>query len=226
MPQRYDLSRPLTALGQGIERHPLKNLVPDAEELFEVLQRWSREAAKAGRAVKRIAVAFEAGRDGFWLARWWRAHSIEAHVIHTSSVAVWREHRRAKTDRLGVDLPRSRMVPPSRSFAADPHDCIMVPIPSDRPNTGLWRDLRASGGLPSVIIPKSRSGHRNFACGRHLQPELLSMMINWVSLHNHVRINNVDAKSPYKSAQGDFGLLAPPPNRISAWIRDRDARFL
>src|SRR5262249_40038077 len=47
---------------------------------------------------------FEAGRDGFWLARWLAAHGIEAHVIHASSVAVSREHRRAKTDRLDTGL--------------------------------------------------------------------------------------------------------------------------
>src|SRR5262249_52964473 len=48
--------------------------------------------------------AFEAGRDGFWLARWLKARSIEAHVIHAASVAVSREHRRAKTDRLDAQL--------------------------------------------------------------------------------------------------------------------------
>ena len=42
----------------------------------------------------------ETGRDGFWLARWLRVRGIEAHVIHAASVAVSREHRRAKTDRL------------------------------------------------------------------------------------------------------------------------------
>ena len=42
-----------------------------------------------GRArIKRIAVAFDAARDGFWLARWLSARDIEAHVIHASSVAV------------------------------------------------------------------------------------------------------------------------------------------
>ena len=46
----------------------------------------------------------EAGRDGFWLARWLRARDIEAHVIHASSVPVSREHRRAKTDRLDTEL--------------------------------------------------------------------------------------------------------------------------
>ena len=32
------------------------------------------------------------------------AHGVEAHVIHASSVAVTREHRRAKTDRLDTGL--------------------------------------------------------------------------------------------------------------------------
>jgi transposase len=54
--------------------------------------------------IKRIAVAFEAGRDGFWLARWLKARGIEAHVIHASSVAVSREHRRPKADRLDTEL--------------------------------------------------------------------------------------------------------------------------
>jgi transposase len=49
-------------------------------------------------------LAYEAGRDGFWLARWLRARQIEAYVIHASSVAVSRDHRRAKTDRLDTSL--------------------------------------------------------------------------------------------------------------------------
>src|ERR1700733_10686631 len=54
--------------------------------------------------ITRMAVAFEAGRDGFWLARWLGARVIEAYVIHPTSVAVPREHRRAKTDRLDTEL--------------------------------------------------------------------------------------------------------------------------
>ena len=85
----------------GLERHPLKKLYQlDAAALFLLLQRWREEATKAGRTIKRIAVAFEAGRDGFWLARWLRKVGIEAYVIHPSSVSVSREHRRAKSDRL------------------------------------------------------------------------------------------------------------------------------
>jgi transposase len=84
----------------GVERQPLKKLAPDENELLKLLERWRAEAVKAGHKITRIAVAFETGRDGFWLARWLRARGIEAHVIHAASVAVSREHRRAKTDRL------------------------------------------------------------------------------------------------------------------------------
>ena len=126
MPQPNDLSRSLVALDQdstiivvvemsqsswlvagmlpGIERQPRKKLEPSSERLLGLLHRWRDEAVKAGRKITRIALAFEAGRDGFWLARWLRARGVEAHVIHASSVAVSREHRRAKTDRLDTEL--------------------------------------------------------------------------------------------------------------------------
>jgi transposase len=126
MPQPNDLSRSLVALDQnstiiavvelsqsswlvggvlpGIERQPCKKLEPSAERLLGLLHRWRDEAVRAGSSITRIALAFEAGRDGFWLARWLQAHGVEAHVIHPSSVAVSREHRRAKTDRLDTEL--------------------------------------------------------------------------------------------------------------------------
>jgi transposase len=88
----------------GIERHPCKKLEPSAERLLGLLHRWRDEAVKADRKITRIALAFEAGRDGFWLARWLQAREVEAHVIHPLSVAVSREHRRAKTDRLDTEL--------------------------------------------------------------------------------------------------------------------------
>jgi transposase len=88
----------------GVERQPLKKLAVDESALLNLLYRWREEAEKAGRRIERIAVAFETGRDGFWLARWLRGRGIEAHVIHASSVAVSREHRRAKTDRLDTEL--------------------------------------------------------------------------------------------------------------------------
>src|SRR6202035_1307589 len=70
----------------GIERQPRKKLEPNAEGLLGLLHRWRDEAIRAGKEITRIAVAFEAGRDGFWLARWLDARGVEAHVIHPSSV--------------------------------------------------------------------------------------------------------------------------------------------
>jgi transposase len=126
MSQPFDASRSLYALEQdntiiaviemsqlkwlvaavvpGVERQPLKKLDADAEAVLKLLHRWRNEAGQAGHQIRRIVVAYEAGRDGFWLARWLRAHDVEAYVIHPSSVAVSREHRRAKTDRLDTEL--------------------------------------------------------------------------------------------------------------------------
>ena len=111
----------------GVERQPLKKLKVDESALLNLLHRWREEAEKAGRRIERISVAFEAGRDGFWLARWLRARKIEAHVIHASSVAVSREHRRAKTDRLDSELLKRAFLGWLRG---ERDHCKMVAIPT------------------------------------------------------------------------------------------------
>jgi len=88
----------------GVNREPRKKIAPNPELLLQLLYRWRDEAIKAGKEITRIAVAYETGRDGFWLARWLRARGIDAHVIHATSVAVSREHRRAKTDRIDTAM--------------------------------------------------------------------------------------------------------------------------
>src|SRR6266478_10016125 len=119
--QRNDLSRSLVAFDQnstlvavvelslkrwvvqglvpGMSKQPLKALGPDASALLALVNRWQLEGTKGGGRIKRIVVAFEAGRDGFWLARWLRSRGIEVYVIHATSIPVSREHRRAKSDR-------------------------------------------------------------------------------------------------------------------------------
>ena len=59
----------------GVERQPLKKLEPDATALLRLIERWWNEAVRAGRPISRIALAYEAGRDGFWLARWYRTRT-------------------------------------------------------------------------------------------------------------------------------------------------------
>jgi transposase len=88
----------------GVDRQPVKKLEPDPDALQRLLERWRAEATKAGRKIQRITLGYEAGRDGFWLARWLQARGIEVHVFHSTSVAVSREHRRAKTDRLDAAM--------------------------------------------------------------------------------------------------------------------------
>ena len=149
MLQQFDASRSLTSLEQdstiiaviemsqskwlvaavvpGVERQPLKRLDADNAALLKILHRWRNEAGQAGRQVKRIVVAYEAGRDGFWLARWLRVCGIEAYVIHAASIAVSREHRRAKTDRLDTELLLRAFLGWLRG---EKRHCSMVAIPT------------------------------------------------------------------------------------------------
>jgi transposase len=188
MPQPNDLSRALTALDQdstviaviemsqaswlvgaivpGVARHPMKKLAPQPDELLRLLQRWRDEAIRAGHCITRIAVAYEAGRDGFWLARLLQAHGIEAHVIHAASVAVSREHRRAKTDRLDLELLKRAFLGWLRG---ERDHCRMAAIPTldledaRRPS----RERETLSGERTRIINRMKStlarlGIRNF----------------------------------------------------------------
>ena len=47
-----------------------RTVVPEAEELMVAVEVYRRHAAAAGCNVKRVIVAYEAGRSAFWLARW------------------------------------------------------------------------------------------------------------------------------------------------------------
>lgn len=149
MPQPNDLSRSLAALDAdstllaviemsqsswlvgaiipGIERRAAKKLEANEVLLLALLHRWRDEAARAGRTIARITVAFEAGRDGFWLARWLQTRGVEAHVIHATSIAVSREHRRAKTDRLDAALLQRAFLGWLRGERGH---CTMVAVPS------------------------------------------------------------------------------------------------
>src|SRR5215217_3072594 len=179
MPQPNDLSRSLVAFQQdstlvavvemsrsswlvagivpGIGRHPLKKLDSSEEALLALLGRWRDEAAAAGCTITRLAVAFEAGRDGFWLARWLRARGVEAHVIHPTSVAVSREHRRAKTDRLDTELLKRAFLGWLRG---EPDHCGMVAVPTleeedaRRPN----RERECLVGERTRIVNRIKAG--------------------------------------------------------------------
>jgi len=50
----------------------------------------------------RVEVIYEAGQDGFWIARALEAHGYAVRVVDPASIPVERHARRAKTDRLDV----------------------------------------------------------------------------------------------------------------------------
>jgi transposase len=202
MPQPNDLSRSLVALDQdstliaviemgqaswlvagivpGVNRHPLKKIATDQEQLLQVLRRWAKEAETTGRMIKRIAVAYEAGRDGFWLARWLRARGVEAYVIHPSSVPVSREHRRAKTDRLDTELLKRAFLGWLRG---EPDHCSMAAIPTlteeDAKRPG--RERESLVGERTRIINRikgalARLGIREFKPMLRSAPQLLETL--------------------------------------------------
>jgi transposase len=203
MPQPNDLSRSLVALDQdstiiavvemsqsswlvagvlpGIERQPRKKLEPSAERLLGLLHRWRDEAIKAGKEVMRITLAFEAGRDGFWLARWLSAHGIEAHVIHPSSVAVSREHRRAKTDRLDTELLKRGFLGWLRGERGH---CSMARVPTiaeedaKRPN----RERECLVGERTRIVNRIKSTLARLGI-RHFKPTLRKAAERLATLH-------------------------------------------
>src|SRR3712207_9567143 len=53
----------------GVARQCRQKLAPSAAALLEHLDHLRQRAERAGKRVGRGVVAYEAGRDGFWLAR-------------------------------------------------------------------------------------------------------------------------------------------------------------
>src|ERR1700732_50193 len=117
---------------------------------------------------------------GFWLARWLRARGIEAYVIHATSIAVSREHRRAKTDRLDTELLKRAFIGWLRG---EPNHCSMVQIPSleeedaKRPN----RERESLVGERTRIVNRMKSllarlGIRDFKPALRKAPEHLATL--------------------------------------------------
>jgi transposase len=164
----------------GVERQPLKKLAADENELLKLLERWRAEAEKAGHKITRITVAFETGRDGFWLARWLRARGIEADVIHAASVPVSREHRRAKTDRLDTEQLKRAFLGWLR---CERNHCKMAAIPTfaEEDAKRPYRERDTLVGEHTTIINRikatlARLGVRNFDPKLEKSPDRLEQL--------------------------------------------------
>lgn len=113
----------------GVARRPRRSVAPrDVAGLLTQIERWKAEAQRAGRAVLRTVLAYEAGRDGFWIARCLLAHGIEVQIMHPASIPVERRGRRAKTDRIDLDMLLRTLLAWLRG---EPRVCSMVRVPSE-----------------------------------------------------------------------------------------------
>ena len=100
---------------------------------------------------QRVVSCYEAGRDGFWLARYLRQQGIENVVVDASSIEVKRRHRRAKTDRLDLNKLLTMLIR-YHSGEAKVWHVVHVPSVAQEDQRQLHRELlRLKGERTSHI---------------------------------------------------------------------------
>src|SRR6516162_7505542 len=112
----------------GVDRHSRHVLDACGERLVSFVERLKARCASAGRKIARVILTHEAGRDGFWLARFLARRGIEVHVMQPSSLPVDRRAPRAKTDMIDAEMLLRTLMAWLRG---EPRVCSMVPIPSE-----------------------------------------------------------------------------------------------
>jgi len=112
----------------GVDRHSRHVLDGGGETLASFVERLKVRCVSAGRKIARVILTHEAGRDGFWLARFLARRGIEVHVMQPASLPVDRRARRAKTDMIDVEMLLRTLMAWLRG---EPRVCSMVPIPSE-----------------------------------------------------------------------------------------------
>jgi len=99
-----------------------------------------------------VTLCYEAGYDGFWLARFLEQRGLECLVMEPASLQVNRRARRVKTDRIDVENILHTLIAWSRG---ERHVCSMVVIPSIDEE-----DLRRSHRERDRLI-RERTAHIN-----------------------------------------------------------------
>ncbi len=81
--------------------YPIKG--GNAEGLMAKLDAARDRLTKISGQVPKLILCYEAGYDGFWLARFLEQRGIECRVMEPASLQVNRRARRVKTDRIDVE---------------------------------------------------------------------------------------------------------------------------
>jgi hypothetical protein len=112
-------------------------------------------------------MTYEAGYDGFWLARLLKLRGVDCRVMDPASLQVDRRARRVKTDRIDVEKLLHALIAWCRG---ERHVCSMVVIPSaeeedlrrsHRERRRLVRERTASS---SASTPAPAPRHRSTRC--------------------------------------------------------------
>jgi transposase len=130
--------------------YPIKG--GDADALLAKLAAARNRMAKLTGQVPRLVLCYEAGYDGFWLARLLGRHGIVCQVMDPASLQVDRRARRVKTDRIDVEKLLQALIAWGRG---ERHVCSMVVIPSVEEE-----DLRRSHRERNRLV-RERTAHIN-----------------------------------------------------------------
>jgi transposase len=219
----------------GVSRRPRRRLpAGNLGGVAQAIEQWTSEAGRAGSPVGRVVVGYEAGRDGFWIARALRELGIEVYVLHPASIAVERRGRRAKTDRLDLDLLLGTLLGWLRG---EPRRCTMAPIPSeteeDRREPGREREalvtarLKVENQIGSLLIRYGIGGFRprlkkalrrldelRTPGGAALPPRTLERLKRLMLQHRLLTEHLTEIETARRQVIG-----GPAPDRIAAMIQ-------
>jgi transposase len=124
----------------------------NAEGLMAKLDAARNRVAKVSGQTPQVTLCYEAGYDGFWLARLLEQRGIECLVMEPASLQVNRRARRVKTDRIDVENLLHTLIAWCRG---ERHVCSMVVIPSVEEE-----DLRRSHRERARLV-RERTAHIN-----------------------------------------------------------------
>ena len=149
----FELSQKQWRLGFGDGQHLRQVTVPGGNTeavRVAIAQAKNKFGLPASATVKSC---YEAGRDGFWLARWLGLERIENLVVESASIEVSRRARRAKTDRLDVQKLLAMLI--RHWVGGERRHWSVVRVPSEeQENQRRWHRERER-------LMKERTGHRN-----------------------------------------------------------------
>lgn len=130
--------------------HPFKG--GDADGLIAKLDAARERLAKVSGQVPKVILCYEAGYDGFWLARFLELRGVDCRVMDPASLQVDRRARRVKTDRIDVEKLLHTLIAWCRG---ERHVCSMVVKPSTEEE-----DLRRSHRERNRLV-RERTAHIN-----------------------------------------------------------------